>query len=501
MAQKHVLIIGGGVAGLSAGCYARMNGFRTTIVEQHFLPGGLCTSWERKGYVFDGCLSYLYGTAPGAPYNRLWKELGALEGRKCIQLDEFIRVREPGGRELVAWADPDRLEDHLLGISPTDARPIRALCRGIRELATLDMSILQETPREIRTPLQWAELGRRMMPYTAQTARWALRSAQDFALSFQDPFLRRAIPHLFGWPEIPMLAAISLLAAMGVGNAGFPEGGSLELARALEKRYRELGGVIHYQKRVDRILTNKGRATGVVLFSDEEIPADWVISAADTKTTLEDMLQGRYPSRPLARMYKGGLPIHSQVQVSLGLKRDLSAEPAWVIHLQDKPYRFLNDERDTLVVKHFGFDPTLAPPDRSVAEITFRMDYRYFERIYGNKLYDAEQLQLADQALEQLERIWPGVRSDVEVTDVATPLSYERYTGNWQGSSCGWLLTKQTMLKMITGVPRTLQGLGGFVLAGQWVEPGGGVPMCAGSGRNAVRLICAAEGQPFQVTA
>ena len=62
---KHVLIIGGGIAGLAAGCYARMNGFKATVVEQHFLPGGLCTSWEREGFVFDGCLSYLCGAAFG----------------------------------------------------------------------------------------------------------------------------------------------------------------------------------------------------------------------------------------------------------------------------------------------------------------------------------------------------------------------------------------------------------------------------------------------------
>ena len=74
--------------------------------------------------------------------------------------------------------------------------------------------------------------------------------------------------------------------------------------------------------------------------------------------------------------------------------------------------------------------------------------------------------------------------------DVATPISYERYTGNWNGSSCGWLLTKKTMLSMITGMRKTLPGLQRFYMAGQWVEPGGSVPLCAASGKNAVALIC-----------
>ncbi|NTV36099.1 MAG: NAD(P)/FAD-dependent oxidoreductase, partial [Anaerolineaceae bacterium] len=81
--------------------------------------------------------------------------------------------------------------------------------------------------------------------------------------------------------------------------------------------------------------------------------------------------------------------------------------------------------------------------------------------------------------------------------DCATPLSYERYTGNWRGSSVGWLLTKKTMLKMISGMRKTLPGLKNFYLAGQWVEPGGSVPVVAMSGRNAVQLICHAERIPF----
>ena len=87
--------------------------------------------------------------------------------------------------------------------------------------------------------------------------------------------------------------------------------------------------------------------------------------------------------------------------------------------------------------------------------------------------------------------------ADIEFIDEATPLSYERYTGNWQGSSCGWLLTKQTMPLMIPGVDKTLPGLRNFYMAGQWVEPGGSVPLAAMSGRNAMQLICHDEGHPF----
>ena len=83
---------------------------------------------------------------------------------------------------------------------------------------------------------------------------------------------------------------------------------------------------------------------------------------------------------------------------------------------------------------------------------------------------------------------------------MATPLSYERYTGGWQGSTVGWLLTDKTMMLMIQGMEKRLPGLANFTMCGQWVEPGGSVPVVAMSGRNAIQLICHDEGRPFVAT-
>jgi len=79
MSNPHsIIIIGAGAAGLSAGCYAQMNGYRSTIFEMHSLPGGLCTTWERKGFINDGCIHYLFGSGDGQPFNDMWQELGAV---------------------------------------------------------------------------------------------------------------------------------------------------------------------------------------------------------------------------------------------------------------------------------------------------------------------------------------------------------------------------------------------------------------------------------------
>ena len=494
--KTEVLIIGGGIAGLAAGCYACMNGFETLILEQHFLPGGLCTSWERDGYVFDGCISYLYGTAAGMPFNDLWKEL-ELSDHGFIHRDEFLRVRNEKREEAIGWADPDKLYEHLVSIAPEDKRRIRAFTQAVKKLVDVDMSALSKQPRELMGAVEWGRLGLGMLPYTAASVRWSCMSASDFARGFKNPFLKNAIPHLLGWPEIPVLAAASTYAYLWKKNAGFPAGGSLAFARALEKRYLSLGGKIEYRKRVERIIVENDRAAGVRLYTDEDIRAEYVISTADGRSTVFEMLGGAYGHRSMKRRYDGDLPLHSQMQLSFGVDRDLAGTPAWIIHLLDPPYRLLSEERSILSVKNFNFDSSLAPEGKSVLEVFLRMEYGYFRRLIGNRLYDTEQDQTAEQVLEVLERVIPGISKDVEHTDVATPISYERYTGNWHGSSCGWLLTKKTMLSMVLGMRKTLPGLGRFYMAGQWVEPGGSVPLCAASGKNAVALVCRDAGRRF----
>lgn len=495
--EKTVLIIGAGIAGLSAGCYAQMNGYRSQIFELHDLPGGLCTAWERKEYVFDGCIHYLFGSGEGQPFNQVWQELGAVQGRRVIDHDEFMRVADLSGNVLIAYCDPDRLETHMKELSPADQDLIEDFATGVQQFTTFDMSALQAKPKALMGPEDWRAFGMKMLPFVAPLAKWGLVSAQDFAGRFKDPFLKRAIPHLFAWPEIPMMAGLSLLAYMHTKNAGFPAGGSLEFARALERRYLELGGVIHYKAQVEKILTDGDRAVGVRLYNDEVHRGEVVISAADGRGTIFDMLGGQYANRKIKRLYDGHMSIHSQVQVSLGVNRDLSAEPHWVTYLLDEPLTIAGEEHYEIGVKHYCFDPSLAPAGKSALVIMLRSNYAYWQRIYGRRLYDTEQLQVADIVLGFLEKLYPGIQEQVEVEDVATPLSYERYTGNWLGSTCGWLLTKETMTMMIQGMDKTLPGLEDFYLAGQWVEPGGSVPLAAASGRNVIQMICHTDNRQF----
>ncbi len=499
MPEKTIIVIGAGIAGLSAGCYTQMNGYHAKIFEMHDLPGGLCTAWERKGYTFDGCIHYVFGSGEGQPFHALWQELGAVQGRVFINHEEYQRVTD-GEHTLIVYTDPDRLQAHMTGLSPADAPLIGAFCDGVRKFATFDMSAMYKVPKPLMGPLDWREYGNKMTPFVPALAKWALLSSGAFARKFKDPFLQKAVAQMFSWEEAPVMMGMMLLAYMHTGNAGFPVGASLAFARAIEKRFLDLGGEIHYKAQVEKILTENGRAVGVRLYNDEIHTADVVISAADGRGTIFDMLDGEFTNHKIRRMYDGHLPTHQMCQISLGVNKDLSAQPHWVTYLLEQPILLAGEERYEIGVKNYCFDPSLAPAGKSVMELIVRTHYAYWQRIYGRRLYDTEQRQVSDLIIDQLEAYYPGIRADIEFVDEATPLSYERYTGNWLGATTGWLLTRETIPMMILGVPKTLPGLQNFYLAGHWVEPGGTVTLAAASGKNAIQLICHSDGKPFVTT-
>ena len=102
--------------------------------------------------------------------------------------------------------------------------------------------------------------------------------------------------------------------------------------------------------------------------------------------------------------------------------------------------------------------------------------------------------------VELLEQRFPGISKEVEMVDVATPLTYERYTGNWKGSFEGWLMTPQNASTIFKRMRQTLPGLQHFYMCGQWVEPGGGLPTSIASGRRLVQTMCKEDGKKFATT-
>lgn len=498
MANKSIIVIGAGIAGLSAGCYGQMNGYRTRIFEMHNLPGGLCSSWKRQGYTVDGCLHWLVGSAPGSNFYRIWEELGAVQGRRMVNHEEYMRIEGKDDKTFILYTDIDRLKQHMMEFAPEDKDVIEEFIKGVRACTRFEIPI--EKAPEVYGPVDGLKLLFKILPFIRLLRKWGRISIQDFAARFNNPLLREAFP-LVWFPEFPMLWVLMFLARMHRKTAGYPVGGSSEFSRAIERRYLDLGGEVHYNARVTKILVEDERAVGVRLEDGSEHRADYVVSAADGHTTIFDMLDGKYADKKI-RGYYDNLPIVSPlILVALGVNRSFEEMPRFVEALNfplDKPVTIAGEERRRLGVHIYNFDPTLAPAGKTVVSVLLTSDYAYWKSLRENlNRYKAEKKQIADQVVLLLDRRFPGFANQVEMCDVATPVTFHRYTGNWQGTIEGWMITPKTWnLRM----SKTLPGLNNFYMVGQWVQPGGGLPPAAYSGRNLTQILCKRDKRPFVTT-
>ena len=500
---KSIAIIGGGIAGLCAGCYAQMNGYRSRVYEMHTRPGGLMTAWERKGYTIDYCIHWLVGSSPKSSMNRLWREVGLLRDRQIVDLDVWGEYESPDGRRVVFWRDLDRLEADLCELAPVDADLIRTLLKDARRLAAADIPA-EAPPRELMGPVDMLRFGPKMLPWLGPMRRWGKLSVAQLADRFQTEIVRDAI-RSFMPPAMSAAALLGTLAWLHAGVAGYPIGGSLPLARNVERRYTELGGEIRYRARVTRILTERtggvDRATGVELADGTQEGAEIVVSAADGHATIYEMLSARYVDETLRDYYeRGRLPLFFPILfIGIGVAREFADEAQRIsgLHfLAAEPIGAGAVYKRELETRIFNFDPTMAPPGKTVITTLIEADGEYWCRLRerDRDSYAAEKAHIGEAVVRALDGRFPGLRDQVEVVDVATPATTVRYTGNWRASFEGWMLTTGYLSK---GLPRRLPGLDDFYMAGQWVQPGGGLPSGVMTAREVLQLICAHDGVKF----
>jgi phytoene desaturase len=157
---KTVIIIGAGLAGLSAGCYAQMNGYRSRIFEHHSRAGGVAAAWKRKDYLIDGGIHFLTGFQPGSALHRFFRETGFTAGDSIINMREYGRyIDELSGRRIDVTGDMGRLAADLKSLSPEDSSFIDRFMKDVRAFQHRDMSGFGlDKPPEMTTPLDSVKL-------------------------------------------------------------------------------------------------------------------------------------------------------------------------------------------------------------------------------------------------------------------------------------------------------------------------------------------------------
>ncbi|MFG2226252.1 phytoene desaturase family protein [Streptomyces sp. NPDC048644] len=525
-----MIIIGAGLGGLSTGCYAQMNGYRTRILEMHEIPGGCCTAWERGDFTLDCCISWLLGSGPGNEMHQIWLELGALQGKEVRHFDVFNIVRGQDGRAVHFYSDPDRLEAHLTAISPADAKLIRRFCQALRKFRKcLEVYPFLKPVGLMGTVERWRMLAS-FIPYfnTIRTSITELMT--DFSAKFQDPLLREAFNFILyeKHPAFPVLPFLFQLASHANLSAGVPEGGSLGLAESIEQRYRRLGGEVTYNAKVEEILVEDDRAIGVRLSDGQEVYADIVVSACDGYTTTMKFLKGRYLNETYRHLYtetihEPGMVFPGYFTLFLGLRRpfpegepcttylldeDMAAEltgirhPSINVQFRNRHYPELSPEETTVVYATYFCD--IAPwraLDEGAEQISRTRGGQEVHTLpvrHGRGYYAAKRR--ARMALVRfLEERYPGIEDAIAVRDVSSPLTQVRYTGNYNGTVLGWqpfVESGETLEELIKKHGPGLPGLANFYQSGVWATTGGLI-RAAAAGRHVMQFICRDDGRPF----
>jgi phytoene dehydrogenase-like protein len=495
---KRVLVIGAGIAGLSAASYLQRNGFDTEVLEMHTQPGGLCTAWKRGGFTFDGCIHWLMGSGPSSNLHWIWKELGAGD-LNYREWDVYMTVRLADGDTFTVYTDPDKLEAEMLRLGPDDRKVVDFLIGGIRKISRLDMPAATDR-------MTLAEKLRVFPPFLLALAtvfrKWMRTPLSEVAAGIRGKKLREALSVLVGertMGTFPVGGLMMMLGFMAKKSNGYPLGGSAVFARAIERKYLELGGKVRYGFKVDEITVSHGRVMGLK-GRGEDVRGDIVISAADAHDTIYRMLGGRYLNSDLTKAFESYERYPSLILVSLGLRRDYSAVPPCQTFALKEPLVLENGTllRDRLTVRFFTFDPSAAPPGKTAASVMIETSNdEYWSGLKANQpeAYAAEKRSTAEKVIVALDRVFPGLKEDIEIIDVATPHTILRYTNNWHGSYEGWRAAVGTFGKKMA---RTLPGLSGFYMVGQWVNPGGGLPPCGIDGRNLAKKLCRLEARKFK---
>lgn len=490
--KKKVLIIGGGISGLSAGIFAQKNNLDSIVLERHLIPGGECTGWDRQGYHIDSCIHWMVGTLPGTETYRLWEELGALgPDIPMVKHPAYLRFDGPDGQQFHLWNDLNRMEEELLRLSPEDEKLIRQFVDDIRRYVVIES--VTSKPMEQRSLCDhiayfWS-IRKAIMPHV----RHAKQSVGDLSKRFHNRFIGDTM--LAYLPETFYAEALLYMyAVVTSGKAGIPVGGSKAAVYRMKDRYESLGGTLRCRAEVKRIIVENDCAKGVELNDGTILEADAVIASCDPHVTLYDLLDGRYEDTYFKARYedKERFPLFSHAAVYYGCKTHmLQTDADTIVFNTSRPFIMAGREQQTLLVKSYQYEAGYAPEGHTVLQILIQQneaDYDYYKHLRDTDIeaYKAEKQRIGDFIAQELEAHFPELKGQLQLVEFTTSYSLTRFCRAYKGSYMPFVTRPKVDRTFHNG---RIEGLSKLYLAGQWLQPPGGLINAAITGKFAVQRL------------
>ncbi len=489
--MKKIVIIGGGVAGLSAGIFAQKNGFESTILEKHHATGGECTGWDRQGYHIDGCIHWLVGTKEKTPIRELWDVVGALDGVEIYEPESFMAV-EHKGITVQFYRDLDKLMSSWLEISPEDKEAIEEFCGDIRKLHTFTFPVGK--PMDMMTLIEKIKYMLSMKDVAPIMQKYSKLSVQALAGKFKHPALKEALSSFMPEGDYSAISIIFPLGTFTGGQSSIPMGGSKALAGRMQEKYLSLGGNIETSCEVVELMIDNDSVQRVICNNGKSFEADYFIAACDANVLYEKLLKGQCPDPEFQKRFNDPdtYPLASNIYVGIGYEGSMQAIPRTLKFPVDSLAIEQNRKHtEYLQMTHYGYEPDFAPKDHTAITIAinqFQPELEKWEELALDKnAYKEEKNRIGLEVIIAMETRFPEMTGKLTLLDVATPQTYERYCNAYRGAFMAFWPTLKGKQLAHSG---QIRGLDNLVLSGQWLQPPGGLPVALLTGKDTIMRLC-----------
>lgn len=497
MDKKKVAIIGGGISGMTTGIYLQLNGYDTEIFEKNSNYGGACTGWERKDCYIDGCIHWMTGVQKGSSYYDLWSVTNAIAPNTEIYFqDDFAHFDFGDGREFTVWADIDRLERELIAFAPEDKGEIKKFCKIVRRFQRIEGPV--DRPVDHMSLFRLLSVGLTMGGDYYWVKKMSGVSCEDYGKRFKNADLRRFFQSYMA-PDYNVMSMLYMLAHVTAKNGGIPIGGSKPLVDRMANRYAQLGGKFRLGAPVRSVRVEDSRAVGLELESGAFVPADWIVSSTAAEHCLKQLLGGKYKVRKIDERLEDRrkYPIYTYSTVAFKCNVDLTGKPLAAHFFVNSPVT-LDRDYFGVTLRNYSYDKTMRRPTGCCVLQAGILggDDMYFWWKHKKDLgtYKSDKAEFGRRMLELIEEKYPTLKGHLEVIDVITPCTYERYLNSRHGSFQGFVHTAVGKSLSESGI---VKGVKNFLLSGQCIFHSGGMPPAAITGRFAAQRICKKDKKKF----
>jgi len=504
--MKKAVIIGGGVAGLSAGILGTLEGFKCDLFEKNPHPGGQLCGWKRGDYLIDNCMHWLNGTHPGDPMHATWQRLGMLCGETPLWRPQNFYESEWKGLRLSFGRDAEKTKQQMLALSPVDRKETEKLFDTVVRVARAMTSGVRPIPD------RWLHLPDTGLAYAAAVLRYGRMTVGELSECFCHPLIRAALSDFIGRP-FSALAWIFAYAAFTAGDADLPAGGSVGAAERMTKRFLSVGGQLHTSSPVRRILFDGGRAIGIMTEAGEVFEADCVVCATDPAVTFGRLLPRSFmPGRLAAAYARPAANIrYSAIQAAFACPADCAPAAGTLVFdvpsgtpapagLPEDAAAMTSPPQGRLAVKCYSAERGFAPRGMCVLQVLQFLPYdracAWTAQHSNPEAYREAKRRFGQMAMQAIERRF-SIPGRLRLLDVWTPATYERYTAAENGDFLGFVLSPKNLLYRL---PVRVPGLSNVYLATQWHRAPGGLPVAAQAGKRAVEAMTA-DAMPRRVPA